>query len=101
MANNKPLEVFWTQNAAENAIRIKKYIAYKFTEKEVLNFFSLLQSFEIAVSAFPKLYPESTFKKNIRRAVLSKELSVFYRIHKNKIEVLTCIDNRCDITNWI
>jgi plasmid stabilization system protein ParE len=64
-------------------------------------FFSLLESFEIAVCAYPELYPGSGIKKNIRRAVLSKVLSAFYRIHKGKIEVLAILDNRCDIGNWL
>ena len=57
--------------------------------------------FEIAVCAFPSLYPYSAVKKSLRRAVLSNVLSVYYRIHKGKIEVIAILDNRCDAEKWI
>ncbi len=61
----------------------------------------LTQSFEVVACAFPKLYPQSLEKKNVRRAVLTKVLSVYYRIYKGKIEVLAILDNRCEISNWL
>ncbi len=62
-------------------------------------FFTLLQFFEEAISAFPELYPSSN--KNIRRAVLSKQVSIFYRVHKNRIEILSVLDNRSDLKDWL
>lgn len=101
MPNSKAVSVFWTDRALENAISIKAYLCEEFSDKEVANFFSLLESFEIAIGAFPELYPVSILKRGIRRAVLSKVLSVFYRIHKNNIEVLAILDNRCDLSEWL
>ena len=92
--------VYWTDRALQNAISIKEYLLVRFSDKEVENFFSLLTAFEIAVSAFPELYSLSSVKRGVRRAVLSKVLSVFYRIQKNNIEVLAILDNRCDLTEW-
>lgn len=93
--------IVYTELAFANASSIKKYLFHKFSEKEVDVFFSLLQSFEMATISFPKLYPTTNKKKNIRRAVLSKVLSVFYRIQNSNIEVLAIIDNRCDLQEWI
>lgn len=93
--------VVYTNSALANASSIKKYLFRKFSEKEVAIFFALLQSFEIATISFPKLYPKTNKKKNIRRAVLSKVLSVFYRIKNSNIEVLAILDNRCDLQEWI
>ena len=94
------VSVLWTDRALQNAISIKDYLLLKFSEKEVENFFSLLTAFEIAVSAFPELYPVSSVKRKVRRAVLSRVLSTFYRINKNNIEVLAILDNRCDLSEW-
>ncbi len=101
MPESKIKEVIYTDTALVNATLIKKYLLYKFSQKEVDNFFSLLKSFELAVVPFPKLYPTTSKKKNIRRAVLSKVLSVFYRIENSTIEVLAILDNRCDLEEWI
>jgi plasmid stabilization system protein ParE len=100
MPESKSLSVIWTDRALQNAISIRKYIESDFSEKEVESFYLLLNAFEEAVSVFPRLYPQTSKKKGIRRAVLSKVLSVFYRASKNSIEVLAVMDNRCDISGW-
>jgi len=101
MPEAKVAPILWTDRALQDAISIKEYLSSNFSAKEVVNFFAMLQAFEIAVCAFPKLYPQSLIKKDIRRAVLSKVLSAYYRIHKEKIEVLALLDNRCDIIKWL
>ena len=72
-----------------------------FSDKEVDKFYAILKSFEIAACAFPNLYPYSAIKKNLRRAVLTNVLSVYYRVRKGKIEVIAILDNRCDAEKWI
>ena len=101
MPKSSVTSIVWTERSLQNAISIKEYLVSEFSAKEIDGFYSLLESFEIAVCAFPELYPESEVKKRVRRAVLSKVLSVFYRVKKNKIEVLAILDNRCDIGNWL
>lgn len=89
--------VYWTDRALQHAISIKEYLHENFSDKEIEHFYALLIAFEISVSAFPKLYPASAMKRSLRRAILSKVLSVFYRVRKNNIEVLAIFDNRCNI----
>ena len=100
MHNSKIEEVLYSERALQNAISIKNYLQNNFSKKEVDVFFALLQSFEAVVKEFPKLYSATSRKKNIRRAVLSKQLSVFYRVNNSNIEVLAMLDNRCDISEW-
>ncbi len=99
MPNSKVTSIVWTERFLQNAISIKTYLISNFSSKEVDHFNAILQAFEIAVCAFHDLYPQSLVKKNIRRAVLSKVLSAFYRVHKGRIEVIALLDNRCDISN--
>jgi plasmid stabilization system protein ParE len=100
MSNQKILTISWTENALDNATSIRLYLEEKYTKREIESFYSLLSAFEEAVSIFPQLYPQTNNSK-IRRAVLSKVLSAFYRISKNEIEVLAIIDNRCDLSEWL
>ncbi len=93
--------IYWTERSLQNAVSIRNYLLSSFSTREVNHFYALLQSFEIAVCTFPKLYPQSLVKKNIRRAVLSKVLSVYYRVNRGRIEVLAILDNRCEISQWI
>ncbi len=101
MPKLKIKNVIYSNRALTNAVSIKKYLLHKFSEKEIDYFYSLLESFELAVTSLPKLYPTTNKKKNIRRAVLSKVLSVFYRIQNSNIEVVAILDNRCDLDEWI
>ena len=101
MPKSKVASIFWTERSLQNAISIKEYLISNFSAKEVDQFYAILQSFEIAVCAFPELYPQSSVRKNLRRAVLSKVFSAYYRFHNGKIEVIALLDNCCDISQWI
>ena len=101
MPKKKNLTVLWTLQSLKNASSIKIFLEKYFTEKEIQRFYSLLIAFETAVKTFPKLYPHTNKKAKIRRAVLSREVSAFYRIIDNRIEVLAILDNRCDLSKWL
>ena len=60
MDKSATLPVFWTERALQNAISIKGYLSTNFSLIEVGKLFTILQTFEFAVSAFPKMYPQST-----------------------------------------
>lgn len=44
----------------------------------------------------PKSFPASKIKKGIRRCVVTRQTSVYYRIQNESIEIITVIDNRQD-----
>jgi len=100
MGENKSVTVHYTKRANADALTIKNYLLYKFTPREVDHFYHLLETFERAVKPFPELYPIANNGKKIRRAVLSKQLSVFYRVRHNRISVNAILDNRMDPTKW-
>lgn len=99
MTKSSLTAISYTHQANKGALAIKNYLLYKFTQKEVDNFYALLNIFEKVIPVFPQLYPKSS-NKNIHRAVLSKQLSVFYRVSKTKITVIAILDNRMDSANW-
>ncbi|MDB5091536.1 MAG: hypothetical protein JWR09_5530 [Mucilaginibacter sp.] len=100
MDENSLLNILYTNRANSDAITIKNYLLYKFTQREVDNFYDLLRIFENIASAFPLLYPKSINSKNIHRAVLSKQLSVFYKVSKSAIIVIAILDNRMNKAKW-
>ncbi|WP_437373752.1 type II toxin-antitoxin system RelE/ParE family toxin [Maribacter litoralis] len=93
---DKPYEVEWTKRSLQNAVAIRNYLLLKFTKKEVSKFESLLRQFELTVSNFPTLYPESQSQKNLRRAVIHKNTTVYYVFDKDKVTVIAMKDNRQD-----
>lgn len=90
----KSYEVNWTDRSLRNAITIKRYLIQKFSLKEALKFEDLLKEFELTVSNFPTLYPESSSQKLLRRAVIHKNTTVYYVYSKNKVTVIAMKDNR-------
>ncbi len=87
-------KVIWARRSLTNALAIKGYLNKKFSKKEVVNFERLLRQFELTVSNFPTLYPESNKQKSLRRAVIHKNTTVFYIFDKNKVTVIAMKDNR-------
>ena len=95
MADKKKLIVEYSSQSLENAKEIVSYLQKNFSEKEVTNFYKVLADFEKIIILYPTIYSESK-KKKFRRAVLSKVLSVFYSVKKNKISIIAIFDNRWD-----
>lgn len=97
MADKKKLFVEYSKQSLENAKEIITYLRKNFSEKEVANFYKVLTDFEKIIILYPTIYSESK-KKKFRRAVLSKVLSVYYSVGKNKISIIAIFDNRWDQT---
>jgi hypothetical protein len=100
MADNSVYNISYSNRSLSDALIIKEYLLYKFTQKELNSFYHMLGVFESIVSKFPKLYPQSSKNKRLRRAVLSKQLSIFYTISKDSILIVAILDNRMSTTKW-
>ena len=46
------------------------------------------------ISQNPELFPESKVLENARRSVLSKQITIYYRVESLKIEILHVFDTR-------
>lgn len=98
MSDRSNLKVEYSKQSLRNAIEIVSYLTNKFADKEVNKFYQILPNFEKIIVAYPTLYSQSKIK-NIRRAVLSSELSVYYQIKKNKISIIAILDNRTELNS--
>jgi hypothetical protein len=99
MAEKRKLIIEYSKQSLINAKEIVAYLRSKFTEKEVNNFYKALNEFEKIISVYPTLYSESR-KRKIRRAVLSKVLSVFYSINKNNPLSGLNSESMLESVNW-
>lgn len=93
MADKRKLNIQYSKQSFQNAQEIIAYLKWKFSEREVNNFYQALHDFENIVCFYPTLFAKSK-KKNIRRAVLSKVLSVYYAINNNTISIIAILDTR-------
>ncbi|HLA96157.1 MAG TPA: type II toxin-antitoxin system RelE/ParE family toxin [Pyrinomonadaceae bacterium] len=90
--------VAWTDHALEELSQTFKYLQLNFSEKEISRLAYKIESVISYISKYPKLYPESSQQKGVRRAVIAKFNTLYYRINANKhqIEILSFFSNRED-----
>lgn len=100
MAESQYQYVYWTNRSISDSLAIKEYLQKDFSQREIDNFYKLLEAFEKIILQFPKLYPQSAKNKKVHRAVLSKQLSVFYSFSKDHITVIAVLDNRVSSAKW-
>lgn len=91
-------KIFWTDNALSELNETYKYIKIEFTEKELENLFVEIDMVINLISKNPELFPLSEFK-GIRRVVVKKLNTLYYRLKNDRVEILSFHNNRKDSEN--
>ena len=93
--------LLWTENAKSELSEIINYIATEWNEVAVRKFAKNLETALESVLTMPTAFPESSIKNNIRRKVISKQTSIYYKILNNEIVILSIFDNRRNNINYL
>lgn len=86
--------ILWTDFALIELEKTIKYIEEKWTEKELRNLASKLEETLGFLSQNPKLFQISGIKKDIRRVVILSHNTLYYRIVKDQVEIISFFSNR-------
>ncbi len=78
-------ELRWSDESVHNLEEILDYIKYKWTDKELNNFKNKLRHQLDLIVQNPYMFPASTIKQELRKAVLSKQTTIFYEIYNDII----------------
>ena len=92
MANG--YKVFWTENALSELAKTFEYLETNWTKKEIQKLAFTIEKTLFYISINPRLFPCSTKNKEIRKAVVLKHSTLYYRVKKQQIEVLSFFSNR-------
>lgn len=86
-------KIVWSDEALINLNEIISYIEFRWTDKEITAFLISLKSLIHTIQHKPTAFPLS---KNfqIRRAVLSKQTTLYYSVTKDFITIISLFDNR-------
>ncbi len=87
-------KLVWTNKALSDLDAIILYLETNWSEKELRKFFCKLETRINLIAQRPQLYSLSQSRKNLRRSVLIPQVTIYYRIIKDAVEVLRLFDNR-------
>jgi plasmid stabilization system protein ParE len=71
-------KLFWTDEAIENLEKILDYLNDRWTQREINNFKKKLARQIFIIQQNPNIFPISPYNIRLRKAVLSKQTTVFY-----------------------
>lgn len=86
-------KILWTSNALNELEDIIAYLEKNWTEREIKNFVSKLESILQLISSNPKLFPFSEFN-SISKAVITKHTVLYYRTNNMAIEIISLFSTK-------
>jgi plasmid stabilization system protein ParE len=90
-------KLFWTEEAIRNLEEILDYLVDNWSQKEVEGFKEKLLKQLDLILINPKMFPVSSYNPRLRKAVLSKQTTVFYEVKGNIIYLAYIFVNRKNI----
>ena len=89
-------KIFWTNEAIKNLESILNYFEDRWSQREIENFKKRLSKRIELIEQNPKLFPVSQFNPRLRKAVLSKQTTIFYELCRQTIYLVYLFNNKQD-----
>lgn len=91
-----PKPVIWSPLSEKDFSDILEYLNKNQGNNVAINFIDLTEDILNQISINPKQFPVCYKKKKVRKCVLTKHNTLFYRDGKINVEILRIFDNRQD-----
>ncbi len=88
------LSIVFAPAARTGLVRITKFIKQRWGKNSSDKFKEQVDKTLNNVSQQPYMFKASTLTHEIRKGIVSKQTSFFYKVHKDRIEILFFWDNR-------
>jgi len=89
-------QVVWSPLSESDFSKILEYLNENWDEKVTNQFIDLIENILEQISINPRQFPIIYKKEKIRKCVLTKHNSMFYRDSKNQVDILRIYDTRQD-----
>lgn len=89
-------QIIWSPLAEKDFDSILEYLEKNWGEKVIESFIDLTEKLIFQISLNPKLFPTIHKKEKIRKCVITKHNTMYYREQKDFIAILRIFDNRQD-----
>jgi len=90
-------KILWTDEAINNLEGILNYLNNRWTQREIDNFKSRLSMQISLIKQNPVLFPVSQYNIRLRKAVLSRQTTIFYEVTGQIIYLVYLFSNMQDI----
>ena len=91
-----PLRINWSPLAEQDFSRILEYLSDKWDDPVAYKFIGITDSLILQISKNPNQFPLINKKKRIRKCVLTKHNTLFYRTSRDQIDILRIFYSRQD-----
>jgi plasmid stabilization system protein ParE len=86
--------ILWTDHALSELEEIIAFLETHWTERELRNLAKEIEKTIDLLSRNPLLFQSSDINITVRRVIVAKKNTLYYRINGNTIEVLSFFSNR-------
>ena len=90
-------KLHWSDESLKNLEEILDYLSSRWTQKEIDRFKHKLSRQLGLIIQNPYMFPVSTYNPYLRKAVLSKQTTIFYKIEDFKVSIAYLHINRKNI----
>jgi len=90
-------KLFWSKESISNLESILSFLESEWTDREMTNFKRRLSKQLELIEKNPRLFPISDVQPRLRKAVLSKQTTIFYELKDYEIHIAYLFSNRMDI----
>ena len=91
-----PKLIIWSPSSENDFENILDYLNKNWGNKVAFNFIELTENLLNQIAINPRQFPVFYKRKKVRKCVLTKHNSLFYRDGKTNIEILRIYDTRQD-----
>lgn len=91
-----PKPIIWSPLSESDFISILNYLQNNWDDNVVQRFIEITDGILVWISNHPKQFPLIHKKKKVRKCVLTKHNTLYFRERKDCIDILRIFDNRQD-----
>ena len=89
-------KIIWSPAAEIDLISVLNYLNEKWSLLVATQFINKVDSIVVLIAEEPKLFPIINKKHNVRKCVLTKQNTLYYRENKYSIDIIRLFDSRQD-----
>jgi plasmid stabilization system protein ParE len=87
-------KIRWTDHALAELSNTVDYLTANWSENEIIQFANAVDNTVEIISRHPEIFPTSNKKRKIRKAVVDKNNTIYYRVKLDSVQILSVFGTR-------